>query len=446
MTDTAPYANVNLERQVLGQMLRFSGAFSAYSACDLRREDFFRHVHRLVFDAVTAVAGRGDVPDLVSVGLELRKAGTLEDVGPAYFSALVDQAIAPRADTALVVTAELAELAGKRAVAQSLGESLEDVAVIAEQATTRRTDARRVFDAAAQLELVDTDTHRDAGAQVWLGMPALDTALGGIRRGEVLGLMARPGIGKTLMLCHVARRMADEDGIGHVFFSLEMPGAQIVDRLASAAYELSRTQFRERLRSGMLDRDEYLRTFERFVLVDAPGLSVAQMAMKLRQIQAGPLRGVPIRLVTIDHLGLVGGDRKMTTYDRVSTQAREVKELAKRFECSVVMAVQVNRDQGGDGSRELGLGAARDSGVVEEAMDYLVALRRFDRSQTLEPYDRERYRDVLFAKVVKHRHGTPDSEVALRIDARTLALTEDRTIEPPDQDVRAIAAKLGRRR
>src|SRR4051812_25422520 len=158
------------------------------------------------------------------------------------------------------------------------------------------------------------------------------------------------------------------------------------------------------------------------------------MAAKLRQIQAGPLRNVPIRMVTVDHLGLVGGDRKMNTYDRVSTQARELKELAKRFNVSVLLAVQVNREAGGDGSKELGLGSARDSGVVEEAMDYLVAMRRLDRSQTLSQFEREKYRDVLFAKVVKNRHGSPDTEIAIRIDPRTLQLSEDPSLVIEDND------------
>src|SRR4029077_465197 len=195
------------------------------------------------------------------------------------------------------------------------------------------------------------------------------------------GLMARPGIGKTLVLCHLAGAVA-ETGAGHVCFSLEMPAAQIVDRLGAAHYGLSRHWFRSRLEQGLLDPTDYQTAFQSFVLVDTPGLSVAQMGAKLRQIQAGPLKDTPIRLVTIDHLGLVGGDRTMSTYDRVSTQARELKELAKRFNVTVALAVQVNREQGGDGSKELGLGAARDSGVVEEALDYLVAMRRLDRSQT----------------------------------------------------------------
>jgi replicative DNA helicase len=433
------FANLPLERQVLGQMLSYDGAFDTYVGHGLTRGDFFRRVHQQIFDAITAVAGRGETVGLVSVHLELRKTGLLEDIGTPYFAALPDDALPPRGDTALVAYAELAELAGKREVHHALSQSLKDAAAVAASATSRATDERRVYDSTAQLDAIRADIVRDASGRVFLGFAQLDGMLEGLRPGEVFGLMARPGIGKTLMLCHTSRCVADLD-IGHVFFSLEMPAAQIVERIARAHFGLSRGYLRDRLSSGVLDAEDYQRAFQRFVVVDAPGLSVAQMGAKLRQLQSSVFKGVPIRLVTIDHLGLIGGDRKMTTYDRVSTQAREIKELAKRFECSVILAVQVNRESGGDGSKELGLGAARDSGVVEEAMDYLVSMRRLDRSQALAQYERERYRDALFLKVIKNRHGSPDSEIGVRLDGMTLRLREDPELVIPADDLSKIAA------
>jgi replicative DNA helicase len=446
MPDAPPHCNRELERHVLGQILAFHGVWNLFLGADLQETDFFATANRQIFRAIAAVVAAGVMPDLVTVGLELRRTGVLEDVGAGYFAGLVDGTVRPLAESATFVVSELADLAAKRAVASALEHGdLTEIAARLEAAQHRGADQRRVYDAAGQLAAVREDVDRDARGRVWLGIPSLDTILEGLRAGEVFGLMARPGIGKTLVLGHVAGAAAEAD-IGHVFFSLEMPAAQIVERLARAHDGLSRHSFRDRLMSGGLDAEDYTRAFQRFVLVDAPGLSVAQMTARLRQVQAGPLKGMPIRVVTVDHLGLIGGDRKLTTYDRVSTQARELKELAKRFDCSVVLAIQVNREAGGDGSKELGLGAARDSGVVEEAVDYLVALRRLDRSQTLGQAEREKYRDVLFAKVVKNRHGAPDTEVAIRLDGGTLQLREDSTVRLAEDDLGRIAASMGRRR
>jgi replicative DNA helicase len=260
----------------------------------------------------------------------------------------------------------------------------------------------------------------------------------------VLGIMARPGLGKTLVVCHTIVHLVDRFPV--VLFSLEMPAAQIVARLQQRLYGVYRGKREELARQGRLDLEQYRRLFARFVLVDTPGLSVSQMEGILRQIAAGPLKDAGIGLVTIDHLGLIGGDRKLSTYDRVSVQAREIKELAKRFQCAVVLAVQVNRDAGGDGSRELGLGSARDSGVIEEAMDYLVGLRRLDRNLEMSQAERDQVRDLIFAKVIKNRHGdVGTSEVAYRFSPMGLTLTEDRNVRPASDSIASIASARYRR-
>lgn len=292
--------------------------------------------------------------------------------------------------------------------------------------------------------MVEEDIESATGRRVLLGLDAIDGQLGGLRRGEVCGVMARPGLGKTLVLCHVAHALVG----WHVMFSLEMPAAQIVARLQQRVYGFGRMKREQESQAGRIDFRAYRTAFQRFLLVDTPGMSVSAMAGMIRQMQEprGPLHGETLALVTIDHLGLIGGDRKLTTYDRVSVQAREIKELAKQLACSVLVAIQVNRDSGGDGSRELGLGSARDSGVVEEAMDYLIALRRLDRSLTLAPADREKYRDVIFAKVVKNRHGDANgSEVAYRLYPVGLRLEEDVRLQPTENDFARVAESRGRR-
>jgi replicative DNA helicase len=446
--DTLAFVDISLERQVLGQMLRCRGVFDQYLAAGLQPDDFYREVHRWVFASIVAVEAAGVHGDLVTVGLELRRTGVLEEVNAAYFSMLVDDVVTPSAEAVQSLSRALAELATKRTIQRAIGDpdaSLTDLSAAIEATASRGGDGQRVYDAQAQLATITADMDRDRAGRVWLGLPTLDNILEGLRPGEVFGLMARPGIGKTLVLGHVARSIADAD-LGHVFFSLEMPAAQIVERVARAHYGLTREQFRDRLKAGVLDTDSYHQTFKHTVLVDAPGLDIARMAARIRQLQATTLKKSGVRLITVDHLGLVGGDRKMTTYDRVSMQARELKELAKRFDATVLLAVQVNREAGGDGSKELGLGAARDSGVVEEAMDYLVAMRRLDRSQTLGAAERQVYRDVLFAKVVKNRHGSPDTEIAIRFDPKTLELREDTSMVAEADDLGRIAASAGRRR
>lgn len=454
-------ANIDgrLEQAILGQMLSF-GIWDQFDAAGITESDFFDPRNKHIWSAAQAVQEAGGTADIVTVGQRLRADGVLDKVGLPYYSDLNAGRVRPGAANLLLEVVDLQLLAtGREAgyAAEILANNLAEPGAVADGAVAnhidalqqildrRQTRAAQWLDVEAQLSAHTSEVSVTSDQRVFLGLPALDNIIEGVRMGEVCGLMGRPGIGKTIFLSHIARAVTET--CGHVLFSLEMPAGQIVGRLKQMLYGLTRWDLERLTRQGQLDDAIYREAFRNLVIVDTPALSVAEMQRRLRQIQKGPLAGIPVRLVTIDHLGLIGGDRVLSTYDRVSTQAREIKELAKRANCGVLLAVQVNREAGGDGSRELGLGSARDSGVVEEAMDYLIGIRRLDRSITLSQFEREKYKDVIFAKVIKNRHGSPDQkEIAYRFLIRGLELREDPTLQPEESDMARLAAPRGGRR
>jgi replicative DNA helicase len=438
--------DMQAERAVLGGVLVDPGQW-VDAARRLEAGDFAKHEHALVFAAMARLVDRDTPLDLTTLCAELRHAGQLETVGAPYLISLADGV---SRSSNVPAYAEVVRGHARTRKALAVSEAIKraatapgvDVdALLAEaQAQLASLEAERdgygLLDVDGQIAALEAECVRDTGHKVTLGLPALDAALDGVKPGEVLGIMARPGIGKTLVLCHALVGMVPWHGVA--CFSLEMPAGQIVRRLVRMAFGLPGREV------GNVDRQQYREVFGLLALDATPALSVPQMAARVRSLQA---RGMAVRAVCVDHLGLIGGDRNMTTYDRVSTQARELKELAKRLEVAVILLIQVNRDTGGDGSRELHLGSARDSGVVEEACDYMVAMRRLDRSTTLAPGERERYKDVIFARVVKHRHGIPMlEEVAYRIDGRSLALVEDSAMRAEVNDLARIAAMAGKGR
>ncbi len=398
----------------------------------LSPEAFYREAHQALWSGIVAVMEAGKPLDMLTVRVELERAGTLDLVGGrTYIAGLIDGV--PLSSNAPYYAERVRSLADKRKVIQR-AES------IIRQASAEDVDADTALEALVGLQdaLGTTATNSEAlvfsqqidclkeaiekaetGPRLLLGLPEIDRQIDGIQPGEVVGIMARPGIGKTLVLCHIARSLA---GLGQMVFSLEMPAPQIVERLARMTYGFNRHRLRNAVRNNELDADPYVEAFQDMLLDASPGLTVQQMLVRTRKAQ----RHRHILAVSIDHLGLIGGDGRSTTYDRVSQQAREIKEFAKRCDVVVILLIQANRDAGGDGSRELHLGSARDSGVIEEACDYIVALRRLDRSTTLAESQRMTYQDVLFAKLLKHRHGTPGiGEIAYRIHGESLRLQEE---------------------
>lgn len=449
-----PVADLTLERQVLGEALTW-GAFGWFVAAGLVETDFYRDAHRRVWRAADQVTSSGAPVDAVTVRAALQASGDLAEVGEAYLNHLEDGTVRPTWAHVEAVVGRLRVLAASRRVItqarQLEADAVEGLEAVpghlsAITATVEASQPRTsTWDAAGQMASLVTDLTRDQAGRIFLGIPSLDNILGGLHVGEVLGLMARPGVGKTLLLGHMLAAVA-EGPHGLVMFSLEMPVAQIAARLARTLYGLNTYQLEQAVRACTLDTLRYTELFQRCLVIDAPALSVAQMDHRIRQESMGRYCDTPIRVVVIDHLGMVGGDRRLSTYDRVSTQSREIKDLAKRHHVAIVLAIQVSREAGGaDGAKELTLGSARDSGVVEEAMDYLVGMRRLDRATTLDEDARARYRDHLFLKVLKNRHGDLGSEFALRMDGHALALSEAPEVAVPRETLAAVA-QIGRGR
>lgn len=451
---------LDLERVVLAQATAYDGAVALETA-GLRPEHFALPEHQALWRVAQALLASGQAVDAFTLftGLTARNQGgwTLQQV------TALDQGI-PRASAAALAdyVARLAGFAAHRTVlaeARQLVSTLEtDGDALAGEhldATLSRIDAARQatvrerlwFTAADAQDLYEQELARRSGGEVFLGVPQLDQQFGGFGSGEVVGLMARPGMGKTVLLCHQARYSGGE-GIGHVVFSLEMPGAQIVGRLAQGVFGVGRKELAHRTHAKSLDWDLYRRSLASVTVVDRQGLSVADMSTILRRLQDGPMRDTPIRAVTIDHLGLVAGHDRHEEYTRVSRIARELKDFAKRHGVVVMLAIQVNRDAGGDGSKRLHLGSARDSGVVEEAVDYLLAFRRFDRTETQPEHVRSLYKNVLFLSAPKVRHEDPSQdEVAVQYD-HTLVVTPapDMSIpETADTPLSRVAHFGGRR-
>jgi replicative DNA helicase len=419
--DEFKLADVELERVVLGQITGH-GSFPMYESAGLIEDAFFRKEHRQIFLASQALHREGAVADIVTVHHRDRS------ISPSYLAGLSDGVPRALPENASYMTSKLMTLFDARAcyyAAIDLHESLGSSPTSVDDAvhkhlqvldTARRRSGHDTdrYDAAAQLQAYRDSFARDEG-RVYFGVPALDEIVGGVRRGEVCGIMARPGVGKTLFMGHLMG-LAANSNVETVMFSLEMPVDQIVSRLARSVYDVGRSELESAAKQGALEESTYRDTYNPLVVIDTPGLSMADIERRVR-VEDKP------QLVLIDHLGLVGGYRGSSTYDRVSAIARDTKEMAKRTGCAVVIAVQVSREAGGDGSRELSLGAARDSGIIEEVMDYLVALRRPGRRTGLNSRQQFDYRDIMLLSLLKNRHGEVGLEAAVEMDPVSLRLT-----------------------
>jgi replicative DNA helicase len=83
-----PPHSIEAEQAVLGGLLLDTSAWDQVADM-VRTHDFYRPDHRLVFDAITALASNGKPCDVITVSEQLQKLGELDNAGGlAYLGTL----------------------------------------------------------------------------------------------------------------------------------------------------------------------------------------------------------------------------------------------------------------------------------------------------------------------------------------------------------------------
>lgn len=429
----------NLESYALGQIIGFADGLSLYQAEGFDGDLLDGTSARNVWTSVSALAEQGQELSLRVVLSDVQARGV--SVERTWLMGLVDGVPAPTSASARDVVGRLGRLKMVRDAkrkAQSLLRTLNATAVPeSDELQSLVTDIDTALSAGARVSWQDTDSQADAAREmasrvatsggIPLGLARIDDVLDEIVGGQMLAIMARPGVGKTVMLVNLMRTWLDA-GYQVAMFSLEMPTAKIIMRLQMCQW----SQTREGIREYAVPRDEHRQMCERLLVDDTASLSVAQMALRARQVR---VERQPL-IIVVDHAGLIGGHESLKQYDRVSLQMRALQAMAKRLNAFVVVAVQVSREVGGDGSRRLHVGGGRDSGVVEEVFDYMIGMRRLDYDTDADDATRQQYRDQLFVEILKNRHGDRMSREQVFTMDQTLRLTFAPGIQAPRKRAR----------
>lgn len=262
-----------------------------------------------------------------------------------------------------------------------------------------------------------------AYAPVFLGFGSLDTELRGVTPGRVLGIAARTSVGKTWLLESIEHSVAGNPNRGTLALSLEMPGVEWAERALAIHADVAPEQVEAWAKQRELGSraGEFLERMRHSLVIEDP-LGLAELANAIGTARER-LAGVPLGVLLIDYAGLlrvVGRD----AYERASTLARTLKEVAKLERLAVIVAIQLSRE-GGDGSQPVTMTMLRDSGVLEESLDMLIGAWRPGKDRTLSPPEALNLSDVLRVSVLKNRRGQEGRTVDLRFRPQSRRLYEE---------------------
>jgi replicative DNA helicase len=418
-----PPQNLEAERSVLGAMMVSAPVISDAVETGLRRDDFYRDRHRVIYDAIIELWEGSATPavDALTVTELLDQRGQLDAAGGrAEVHSLPDTVPAPgNAGHYAQIVVQNSKLRRLLSAAVEIQQGVHRREGTPDQLLERAE--RELFaidgETAEELrpigdgldQLIDDVEKTLAGERVVrrasTGFADLDRKLGGgFGGGWLCTLAARPSMGKTSLGLQLAAATA-ERGEAAAVFSIEMSYAEVIRRIAYARAGVSGQD----VDAGRISPEQGKKVLRAANELDPLPLFVDETkALSPRHIRARCRRfrsrsQAALGLVVIDYLQLLDAERNASEPNRVQEIGeitRGLKLLAGELECPVVVLSQLNRKVEERTDKRPHLSDLRDSGRIEEDSDLVLFLYRD------EYYDEESSdAGIAEVNVSKNRHG-----------------------------------------
>lgn len=387
----------DIERIVLGALMIDKDAFSVVSEI-LRPETFYEPRNQKIYQAIQTLSLDENPVDIMTVTEELKKEGTLADVGgPAYILELSSH-VASSAHIEYHAKILAQKFTARQLISfasvietKAFDETV-DVDELMQEAEgslfelsqkNMRQDYTHVDPVVKQAVEILQKAAQNAGGLTGLptGYTKLDDYTAGWQKSDLVIIAGRPAMGKTSFALSLAKNIAVDYGKPIAFFSLEMNNVQLVNRLISNVCEIEG----RKILNGQLGDDEWSRLDKNIgklqsapiYIDDTPGMSIFELRTKARRL----VREKGVEIIMIDYLQLMNasGSRFGSRQEEVSTISRSLKGLAKELDIPVLALSQLNRTvegrEGPDGKRPQ-LSDLRESGAIEQDADMVLFVHR----------------------------------------------------------------------
>ena len=417
MEQRIPPKNVEAEQAVLGAMLLSHDAVIVAME-KLQSQDFYRDVHRIIFEAMEHLHRENKEIDVITLPDELKRMKKLDDVGGLEYVLNLPNLVGSAANIEYY-----ANIVAEKALARNLISTCTELTT---EAYDGQKETEALLDDAERriLQLSDTKNRGDfasVGAVVEVtldkitklyenkagltGLPTgfrdLDRMTSGLQPSDLILVAARPSMGKTAFTLNIAQNVGVRQHKTVAFFSLEMSQEQLVQRLLCQIAHIDS----QKLRTGQLNSDEEWtrltnacdKLYESPIYIDdTPGISVAEMRSKARRLKSEH----GLDLIIVDYLQLMQGRNAESRQQEISEISRSLKALARELKVPLIALSQLSRSVESRQDKRPMLSDLRESGALEQDADIVSFLYREDY------YDKETENQHITEVILaKHRNG-----------------------------------------
>jgi replicative DNA helicase len=429
--------NFEAEQAVIGGVLQDAASENALYAIETcKKGDFSTRENQIAWAAIQALSARGHHADILTVNdLIITKdpnykftylgqccMNTPSQANLKSYADIVRDYGRLRTTSSILQSANTILHDRNHEPADRINRALTEIVAVgadeSEQQITNLKDRQ-----AALLQHLEEITKKGGSVTgLSTGFENLDYMSSGLRDGDLIIVAARPSMGKTTLVLNMLERIAitNKDPQWALFFSLEMPAQQILQKVYSS---ISSTPLSSILNASVMETNEgFAKIGHAMQLMEKSKLMVDDKgAQHITQLQARAKRmaikeGSKPAVIVVDYLQLIKAEGESQTI-RIGNVSAGLKNLAKQMNCPVVALSQLNRNLTGKPT----LMNLRDSGSIEQDADIVIFLHDEDYESQR---DEQSITEIIFAKNRMGRTGStflqPELHLSRFVDTKRL--------------------------
>jgi len=388
--------SIEAEQSVLGGLLLSAEAWDAVAET-VSPSDFYRPDHRLIFKQIAKLAEASEPVDVITVADKLEASGELDAAGGLNYLA----ELAKNTPSASNIRA-YGQVVNERASLRKLIEAAQDIAESGFNPEGRTSD--ELIDEAERLIMKISEQGPKAGGPQEVN-PLLQTALARIEElfnsgGDITGLSTgftdldkmtsglqpsdlvivagRPSMGKTSFAMNLVENAILAQDKPILVFSMEMPAEQLVIRILSSVGKIDQT----RIRNGKLEQEDWPKLSAAvgklkdvpLLIDDTAALTPTELRSRARRVHR---EHGQLGMIMVDYMQLmqIAGSSEGRTAE-ISEISRNLKAIAKEFNCPMVALSQLNRSLEQRPNKRPVNSDLRESGAIEQDADVIMFIYR----------------------------------------------------------------------
>ena len=414
--------SLEAEQAVLGGLMLKNDAFDSVAEV-LAENDFFSPDHRSIFNAMLGLAAEGQPFDPITLTEHLQNSNELVAVGGAEY--LVD--LAQNTPSSANVKAYTQIVLERSIVRQLITASSEivrkgynplgwDSGKLLAEAESRLQEIienrpkqggfkdvnNLIKDAVTRLDELFKNDADITGMST--GFSDLDNMTSGWQKSDLIIVAGRPSMGKTSFAMNMVEHATLHQDRPVLVFSLEMPASQLITRMLSSMGKIDQT----RMRSGNLQEDDWPRLSSAaqrlkdrpLFIDDSAGITPFEMRSRIKQFTRERVEQLRQQwhqehgtdsqpdndelykqaqpgLIMVDYLQLMSGSNASEgRVQEISQISRELKGLAREYECPMIALSQLSRNVEQRPNKRPVNADLRESGAIEQDADVIAFIYR----------------------------------------------------------------------